>query len=52
VILDPRITQLWYGRKFLQALPPGIKLTTIDPRADEDAADYAPPMDAVPRYDD
>ncbi len=31
VVLDPRIVEARYGKRFLDALPPGVTLRTIDP---------------------
>jgi ATP-dependent DNA helicase DinG len=30
VVLDPRLVRSGYGRKFLDALPPGVRLQTLD----------------------
>jgi ATP-dependent DNA helicase DinG len=33
VVLDPRIVQTRYGKRFIAALPPGIPIETIEPHA-------------------
>ncbi len=31
VVVDPRIHRLWYGKRFIQALPPGVKVRLVRP---------------------
>jgi ATP-dependent DNA helicase DinG len=35
VVLDPRIGTKWYGRKFLEALPEGVRTIALDETGDE-----------------
>ncbi|MHC4306145.1 MAG: ATP-dependent DNA helicase [Planctomycetota bacterium] len=35
VVLDPRIGTKWYGRKFLEALPEGVRVIALDELGDE-----------------
>jgi ATP-dependent DNA helicase DinG len=35
VVLDPRIGTKWYGRKFLEALPEGVRTVALDESGDE-----------------
>ena len=34
-MLDPRIGTKWYGRKFLGALPEGVRVIALDEAGDE-----------------
>ncbi|MHC4306887.1 MAG: ATP-dependent DNA helicase, partial [Planctomycetota bacterium] len=35
VVLDPRIGTKWYGRKFLESLPEGVRVIALDDLGDE-----------------